>query len=97
MTDVLSRLRSSEHDVVCPCLDLRKAAAAEIAQLRGTLSLAEEGLANYAQENEQLRAALQDLANCCGHDDDKALLLALRNAAKALVPCSREPQSGKQV
>jgi chromosome segregation ATPase len=102
-------------------------------QLRGTLSLAEEGLANYAQENEQLcgdlslakraledlaqevaqlklaldaklysrrklesdnrqlRAALQDLADCCGHDDDKALLLALTNAAKTLLECSSEP------
>lgn len=45
------------------------------------------------QENERLRSALQDLADCCGHDDDKALLLALRNAAKALAPCSRTPQS----
>jgi chromosome segregation ATPase len=29
---------------------------AELEQLRGTLSLAEEGLANYAQENERLNA-----------------------------------------
>ena len=58
MTDVLARLQSSEHAVVCPCTDLRKAAAAEIEQLRGTLSLAEEGLANYAQENERLQSIL---------------------------------------
>lgn len=31
-------------------------AQAELAQLRGNLSLAEEGLANYAQEVEQLKA-----------------------------------------
>lgn len=30
----------------------------EIDLLKGTLSLAEEGLANYAQENQQLRALL---------------------------------------
>lgn len=35
--DVLTRLRSSEYHVVCPCLDLRKAAAAEIEQLRAEL------------------------------------------------------------
>ena len=61
MTDALSRLRSSEHAVVCPCLDLRKAAAAEIEQLRGNLSLAEERLANYAQENERLRRERESL------------------------------------
>jgi hypothetical protein len=32
----------------------------EIEQLRGTLSLAEEGLANYAQENKRLKAELVD-------------------------------------
>jgi hypothetical protein len=32
---------------------------AEINQLRGNLSLAEEGLANYAQENERLRDAMK--------------------------------------
>lgn len=36
--DVLKRLRSSEHAVVCPCLDLRKAAAAEIESLRRDLA-----------------------------------------------------------
>lgn len=35
--------------------------SAEVAQLRGTLSLAEEGLANYAQENEQLREEIEVL------------------------------------
>jgi hypothetical protein len=34
---------------------------AEKQQLRGNLSFAEEGLANYAQENERLRVALSDL------------------------------------
>lgn len=33
--------------------------SAEITQLRGTLSLAEEGLANYAQENGHFRKALE--------------------------------------
>lgn len=33
--------------------------AIEAAQLRGNPSLAEEGLANYAQENEQLRKAIR--------------------------------------
>jgi hypothetical protein len=36
-----------------------EAAKAELTQLRGNLSLAEEGLANYAQEVEQLRAAMK--------------------------------------
>lgn len=37
MTDVLTRLRSTQNDVVCPCLDLRTAAADEIAQLKAAL------------------------------------------------------------
>lgn len=35
----------------------------EIEQLRGNLSLAEEGLANYAQENGRMNAALKLIAN----------------------------------
>jgi len=40
---------------------LMVAAAAEIEQLRGNLSMAEEGLANAMQENERLRQALSDV------------------------------------
>lgn len=61
----------------------------EAEQLRGNLSLAEEGLANYQQENEQLR------------EDNSALRSALRRlatdaraTADALAPL---PQDGKQV
>jgi hypothetical protein len=35
---------------------------AEIAQLKGEISLAEEGLANYAQENAQLNSHCADLS-----------------------------------
>lgn len=38
-------------------------AATQIEQLRGELTLAEEGLANYAQEVEQLRDALDRVRN----------------------------------
>jgi hypothetical protein len=37
--DVLRRLRSSEYAVFCPCLDLRKAAAHEIEQLRKDVAI----------------------------------------------------------
>jgi hypothetical protein len=38
-------------------------AANELEQLRGNLTLAEEGLANYAQENERLKAQVLGLQN----------------------------------
>jgi len=38
--DVLQRLRDSRHDVVCPCLDLRDAAAVEIERLTRDLEQA---------------------------------------------------------
>lgn len=37
-----------------------------------------------------LLGALQDLANCCGHDDDKALHAALRNASAAIAKATGE-------
>lgn len=40
-------------------------AQAELAQLRGNLSLAEEGLANYAQDMERIRQARLTWAMAC--------------------------------
>ncbi|MDB6104125.1 MAG: hypothetical protein JWO52_4124 [Gammaproteobacteria bacterium] len=41
----------------------RRDLIAEVVQLRGNLSLAEDGLANYALEVERLRAVIRDLAD----------------------------------
>jgi chromosome segregation ATPase len=59
MMDLITRLRywSDEYGRT-DCGE----AADEIAQLRGSLSLAEEGLAKYAQENAQLKASNGTLA-----------------------------------
>jgi hypothetical protein len=56
---------------------------AEIDQLRGSLSLAEEGLANYAQENERLRAALVSIQDWeCGMSDSCAVVRNIVDCAK---------------
>ena len=52
---------------------------AEIAQLRGSLSLAEEGLANYAQENAELRRCLDGGVDCA---EEKLRLRAELDAIK---------------
>ena len=44
------------------------------AKLTQELSLAEEGLANYAQENERLKAALVECRSMVGHPDNIALI-----------------------
>jgi len=58
MTDVLSRLRSSEHRVVCPCLELRKAAATEIEHLRAY----QQQMNDILKENERLNKKCGALA-----------------------------------
>jgi hypothetical protein len=48
--DVLQRLRDSRHDVVCPCLDLRDAAAAEIERLRAALERLTKACEDYQSD-----------------------------------------------
>jgi len=57
--DVLQRLRDSRHDVVCPCLDLRDAAAVEIERLRRDLALEERLAAERGAVQDRMRAALE--------------------------------------
>ena len=73
----------------------------EIEQLRGNLSLAEEGLANYAQENEQLRAALKRY----GYHATSCPITGIFRPAEGVpyrctcgfaVACSDQPQSDNQ-
>jgi ABC-type transporter MlaC component len=81
-------------------------AAEAIEQLRGNLSLAEEGLANYQQENERLRQILahrlQELyqAKWLIRNGEKHFGSLWRNATaediRAVAERSSEPQSGEQ-
>ena len=79
--------------------------ASEITQLRGTLSLAEEGLANYAQENESLKHRCDALAYLhYGHylvqRDRHSVQADIQACESALTALRRElaalPQSGEQ-
>jgi len=64
--------------------DILRFIAADYERLQQTVDLKLYSRRKLESDNEQLRTALQNLADCCGHDDDEALLAALRNAAKAL-------------
>lgn len=61
---------------------------AEVDRQRGTLSLAEEGLANYAQENEQLKADNERLRHRCA-----ALAFLQYGGPSPGAECSGVPQS----
>jgi len=66
-----------------------------VAQLRGNLSLAEEGLANYQQENGQLRQTLREILEELQLDDSRHDLQAKIISTPGFNgEGSREPQSG---
>lgn len=68
-----------EHESTYPKGDACTACLqAEIAELRGNLSLAEEGLANYQQENAQLREALLRLSVSAQRLSEEAALALAR-------------------
>ncbi len=68
MTDVLTRLRSSEHRIVCPCLELRQAAAAEIEQLKAENERLRKQLSERLQQIEEIRQASFTWALACPHN-----------------------------
>lgn len=85
-----------QRQVHCPCpLCRAEELEAENAQLKLALDAKLYSRRKLESDNPQLRAALQDLTDCCGHDDDKALLVALTRAAKTLLDCSSAPQEAK--
>lgn len=57
---VLERLRSTQYDVVCPCLDLRVAAADEIEGAHHDITSLMDSLNGEVNAAERLRGALEE-------------------------------------